>query len=221
MALPRLPSHTCWPSLCIVLEYLVVSALATRSQPYGLHGSNFGVPGQNATYDYVVIGGGNAGVTIAARLAEGPLNTVAIVEAGSFYEITNGNLSQIPADVVYFIGKSPKDVNPLVDWGFVTTPQPGANGQAYHYARGKTLGGCSARNFMVYQRGTRGSYQMWADEVGGKSLCRLTPHPVVDLVCRSKLYFRQSLATFRKILELHTAEPERWLPRSQCYARVR
>lgn len=146
---------------------LASSGLGARLQSRDLLGSNFGKPGLNSTYDYLIVGGGNAGLTIAARLAEDPSNTVAVIEAGSFYEISNGNLSQIPADDIYFTGKSPQDTNPLVDWGFVTTPQPGANGGAYHYARGKTLGGCSARNYMAYQRGTIDSYQMWADQVGG------------------------------------------------------
>jgi choline dehydrogenase len=41
--------------------------------------------------------------------------------------------------------------------------------ESLHYARGKTSGGCSARNFMVYQRGSKGSYQNWADAVGDQS----------------------------------------------------
>jgi len=86
-----------------------------------LLGSSFGVPG-NATYDYVVVGGGNAGLTVAARLAEDPGISVAVVEAGSFYEIENGNLSQIPAYDTSWTGKDPQDVN-RVDWGFVTEPQ--------------------------------------------------------------------------------------------------
>lgn len=75
-----------------------------------LLGSSFGVA-RNATYDYVVVGGGNAGLTVAARLAEDPYLSVAVVEAGSFYEIENGNLSQIPANDIYWTGKDPKDVN--------------------------------------------------------------------------------------------------------------
>lgn len=176
---------TWFPSVC------ASSSFASRLQARSLLGSNFGVPGVNATYDYVVVGGGNAGLTIAGRLAEDLTASVAVIEAGSFYEITNGNLSQIPADDIYFTGKSPRDVNPLIDWGFVTTPQPGANGASYHYARGKTLGGCSARNYLAYHRGTRQSYQMWADQVEGAfslafspNTCRLTSilfRPVVQL----------------------------------------
>lgn len=86
-----------------------------------LLGSSFGVPGVDATYDYVVIGGGTAGLTIAARLAEHA--SVAVIEAGGFYEMGNGNLSQIPQDDVFWTGKDKNDFNPLVDWGFQTTPQ--------------------------------------------------------------------------------------------------
>ena len=86
-----------------------------------LLGSSFGVPGSNQTFDYVVLGGGNAGLTIATRLAE--TATVAVIEAGSFYEIDNGNISQIPAFDAFFTGKDLDDFNPLIDWGFRTTPQ--------------------------------------------------------------------------------------------------
>lgn len=85
-----------------------------------LWGWNFGAP-VNASFDYVVIGGGTAGLTLAARLSK--IFSVAVIEAGSFYEIGNANLNQIPLDDAYFVGKDRNDFNPLVDWGFVTTPQ--------------------------------------------------------------------------------------------------
>lgn len=81
-------------------------------------GSSFGVPGANATFDYVVVGGGTAGLTIATRLAENRSLSVAVVEAGGFYEIDNGNLSIIPAQAT-----SPRSSQPLFDWGFSTVPQ--------------------------------------------------------------------------------------------------
>ena len=86
-------------------------------------GSSFGVPGINATFDYVIVGGGTAGLTIAARLAEDPSLAVAVVEAGGFYEVDNGDLSVIPALAVFGSGSDPRDFQPLIDWGFVTTPQ--------------------------------------------------------------------------------------------------
>jgi len=51
------------------------------------------------------------------------------------------------------------------DWGFLTTNQTAVGGSQYHYSRGKTLGGCSAYNAMIYQRGSAGSYDLWADMV--------------------------------------------------------
>lgn len=87
-----------------------------------LLGSSFGLPG-NRTFDYVVVGGGTAGLTVAARLAQDGTRSVAVIEAGSFYEIGNGNLSQVPLYGPAGSGKSIFDVPPLVDWGFVTTPQ--------------------------------------------------------------------------------------------------
>lgn len=67
------------------------------------------------------MGGGTAGLTIAARLAENPSISVAVVEAGGFYEIENGNISQVPAyDITYDI---PSSTPPPVDWGFTTEPQ--------------------------------------------------------------------------------------------------
>lgn len=59
---------------------------------------------------------------MAKRLSEFS-NSVAVIEGGSFYEISNGNLSQIPADDVFFASASPSDIQPLVDWGIVTQPQ--------------------------------------------------------------------------------------------------
>ena len=94
--------------------------LVTASRPLG---SSFGVAGTNATYDYVVVGGGNAGLTIATRLAQQQTGSVAIIEAGTFYEIGNGNRSQIPLYDEDFISKDPHDWQPLVDWGYVTAPQ--------------------------------------------------------------------------------------------------
>lgn len=86
-------------------------------------GSSFGVPGDNRTYDYVIVGGGTAGLTLATRLIEQRAGTVGVVEAGSFYEITNGNLSQVPATGSVFSGKGEHDWQPLIDWGYHTTPQ--------------------------------------------------------------------------------------------------
>jgi choline dehydrogenase len=89
---------------------------------YSLLGSHFGVPGFDATFDYVIVGGGTAGLAIATRLSQQG-NQVAVVEAGGFYEMDNGNLTQIPGKAAYFIGKDPVLRNPNIDWGLETVPQ--------------------------------------------------------------------------------------------------
>ena len=68
------------------------------SQFFGnqLTGNSFGIAGLNATYDYVIVGGGIGGAVTAARLTELSNASVALVEAGSFYELGNGNWSQLP-----------------------------------------------------------------------------------------------------------------------------
>lgn len=113
-----------------------------------------------------VIGGGTAGLTIASRLAEDPSISVAVVEAGGFYDVDNGNYSVLPG--LYFSSPflAPTEVfpqQPLMDWGLVSVPQTGALNRRFHYAQGKTLSGSSALNAMAYHRGTIGTYQRWAN----------------------------------------------------------
>lgn len=90
----------------------------------GLLGSHFGVPGLAASYDYVVIGGGTAGLAVARRLSTNPSITVAVIEAGDFYEFSNGNLSEIPAYATQFTGNNPTQKNAYLDWYHYTEPQP-------------------------------------------------------------------------------------------------
>ncbi|KAK0725995.1 hypothetical protein B0H67DRAFT_481170 [Lasiosphaeris hirsuta] len=146
-----------------------LGAAAVEGAVGRLLGSSFGVPGSNATFDYVVIGGGTAGLVVASRLVEQGAGTVAVVEAGTFYETSNGPLSEVPAYAANYVGKDPTNWQPLIDWGYVTVPQKGADNIEMHYPRGKILGGSSGRNYMIYHRGTNGSYQTWADLVGDDS----------------------------------------------------
>ncbi|KZL84135.1 choline dehydrogenase [Colletotrichum incanum] len=137
-----------------------------------LFSSAFGYPGRNASYDYIIVGGGTAGLTLASRLAATSAS-VAVVEAGGFYEVENGNNSVVPLlslTGIAFIDPSPNFTpQPLMDWSLVSEPIPGAGGRKVHYAQGKTLGGSSAINTMSYIRGTKGSYDLWADTVGDDS----------------------------------------------------
>ena len=86
-------------------------------------GTAFGAPGTNATFDYVVVGGGTGGLTIATRLASDPAVSVAVIEAGGFYEIDNGNRSIVPGYANFYTGSDPKNYQPLIDWGFTTVAQ--------------------------------------------------------------------------------------------------
>ncbi|KAL8761077.1 MAG: hypothetical protein Q9184_002783 [Pyrenodesmia sp. 2 TL-2023] len=124
---------------------------------------------KNNTFDYILVGGGTAGLALANRLAEGSTHSVAVIEAGGFYEQDNGNVSVVPAYCMVNAGTDSTDFNPLVDWGFVTEPQKALGGRRLHYTRGKTLGGTSARNWMYYQRPNAGSLDKWADIAGDDS----------------------------------------------------
>ncbi|KAF7618608.1 putative glucose-methanol-choline oxidoreductase [Aspergillus flavus] len=120
---------------------------------------------RDGRFDYVVVGGGTAGIVVATRLAQRSY-TVALIEAGGFYEYQS--LAAIPLGDIIPVGSDPRNKF-SIDWGFVTENQPGANNRPIHYARGKCLGGSSALNFMIYQRPTRGAMERWATAVGDSS----------------------------------------------------
>ena len=109
-------------SLTTTLFFQIFATSSTVNASRRLLGSSFAAPG-NASYEYLVIGAGNAGIPIAVRLAEGG-HTVALVEGGSFYEIGNSNYSQIPVLGPAFTGKDINEVSPQIDWSFQTVPQP-------------------------------------------------------------------------------------------------
>lgn len=119
--------------LSLSLSTLLLTATATASPNLLDHatdsignilGTYFGAPGTNATYDYVVVGGGNAGLAIATRLAEDAGVSVAVIEAGGFYETDNGNRSVVPGYANFYTGSDPLNYQPLIDWGFSTVAQP-------------------------------------------------------------------------------------------------
>lgn len=136
-----------------LLSAFAVTSLAWAHPPAGQqpgHHARFGyVPGNdfglhlNATYDYVVVGGGTAGLAVAYRLAEDGTKSVAVVEAGGFYEQENGNVSVVPAYCLDYATNTEESAHtyPLVDWGFITQAEQGLGGRKLHYGRGKMLGG--------------------------------------------------------------------------------
>ncbi|KAH7014285.1 uncharacterized protein B0I36DRAFT_425772 [Microdochium trichocladiopsis] len=134
----------------------------------GTLGAVKGVLGVQQTFDYVVVGGGTAGNAMGVRLAEAGFS-VAIIEAGLFYELGKPVLGTTPTGAFFGVGTNPLDTFPTVDWGFITEPQAGANGRQIHYAQGRCIGGTSALNFMVHHRAPAGAYDKWADAVGDDS----------------------------------------------------
>ena len=105
------------------------------------------------SYDYIIVGAGTAGCVLANRLSADPNVSVLLLEAGGKDDYI---WTKIPVGYLYCIG------NPKVDWGFKTEPEPGLNGRAIDYPRGKVLGGCSSINGMIYMRGQARDYDHWA-----------------------------------------------------------
>jgi choline dehydrogenase len=108
-------------------------------------------------FDYIIIGAGSAGCLLANRLSENPAHRVLLLEAGG---PDNYFWIKIPVGYLYTIA------NPRTDWCYRTAPDPGLNGRSIHYARGKTLGGCSSINAMVYMRGQASDYVDWESATG-------------------------------------------------------
>ncbi len=109
------------------------------------------------TFDYVIVGAGTAGCLLANRLSADPTKRVLLIEAGGR---DNYHWIHIPVGYLYCID------NPRTDWRYRTEPDAGLNGRSLLYPRGKTLGGCSSINGMIYMRGQARDYDAWAEATG-------------------------------------------------------
>lgn len=117
------------------------------------------------TYDYVVVGGGLAGLTVAARLSEDPDVTVAVIEAGQDIYGAHESRFLTPSAVLY-----DSFLNTEYDWKYVTTAQAGLNQRTTPWARGKVLGGSSAVNSMYMVRASAREFNSWGSLIGAPEL---------------------------------------------------
>src|SRR5208283_4435715 len=104
-------------------------------------------------YDYVIVGAGSAGCVLASRLTEDPDVSVLLIEAGPPDSIEN---IHVPVAFSQLIQSQ-------VDWNYSTLPEPFADRRRVQLPRGKTLGGSSSINWMVYIRGHRADFDEWRD----------------------------------------------------------
>jgi hypothetical protein len=111
----------------------------------------------DTTFDYIIIGAGTAGCLLANRLSADASKRVLLIEAGRRDDY---HWIHIPVGYLYCIS------NPRTDWMFKTEAEPGLNGRSLIYPRGKTLGGCSSINGMIYMRGQARDYDGWAAMTG-------------------------------------------------------
>ncbi|HRA15142.1 MAG TPA: GMC family oxidoreductase N-terminal domain-containing protein, partial [Giesbergeria sp.] len=114
----------------------------------------------DTTFDYIIIGGGTAGALLCNRLSADSNRRVLLIEAGRKDDY---HWIHIPVGYLYCIG------NPRTDWLYQTEPDTGLNGRSLRYPRGKTLGGCSSINGMIYMRGQARDYDQWAHLTGDDS----------------------------------------------------
>ena len=112
-----------------------------------------------ADYDYVIVGGGSAGCVMANKLSEDPHVQVLLLEAGP---PDDSMWINIPVGFMKLLN------NPRYSWRFDTEPEPNLNGRSLPVPRGKTLGGSSSINGMVYVRGNPLDYDTWGVARSGR-----------------------------------------------------
>ena len=109
-------------------------------------------------FDYLIIGGGTAGLVVAARLSEDLFINVGVLEAGS---------ASFDSSSVNVPGRYGETLETPLDWQYRATPQAGLGGRSLAWLRGKVLGRTSALNFMTWNRPNREDLDAW-ERLGNK-----------------------------------------------------
>lgn len=124
-------------------------------------------------YDYIIVGAGAAGSVLANRLSASPRNVVLVIEAGPSDTVN-------PVIPIPFL--CPTLANTVVDWNYTTVPQAGLDNRSIAYSRGKTLGGSTSINYMVWSRGPSDDYDRWAHVTGDPGWSWESMQPIIESI---------------------------------------
>ena len=113
----------------------------------------------NRAIDFLIVGGGSAGSSLANRLSANPKNSVLVLEAGR-PDYKWDVFIHMPAALAFPIG------NKRYDWKYESEPEPFMNNRRIYHARGKVLGGSGSINGMIWQRGNPLDYERWSKDPG-------------------------------------------------------
>jgi choline dehydrogenase len=109
---------------------------------------------QIQVFDYIIVGGGSSGSVLASQLSEDPKISVCLIEAGP----------QDSSPWIHFpIGYAKTMWDPKLNWKFQTEIEPSMNNRQIYWPRGKTLGGSSSINGLIFIRGQKEDYDLWRD----------------------------------------------------------